>query len=362
MAARDYDSTFDGLPPALKQRIDRAFDVAIHSPRHPFPPRKRRRLDQDVEKQHGGFIVDDIPAGGFVPEDFAPEEDGFVQEESFAPGGFIPDDLDQDGDKAHIPMSLIPSALQLLDLPPNDEDALSVFRNAASGWGQSSRSAQSASHDSEDPLVSRKDWRAVCTALLDTGATDDDVDMADASAPVLGDDGDVAEEVSDSAEEYIQFSGSDIESGDDSDSDYQEGGFVRASRPPKTSAKVARTGSSAAKPRRTRTEHESSPSSSTNSGEDSVNPHRLTARQKKECRAAFALFFPNVADKDLEKQRIGIKNVTRVAELLKEKISAEEVSRFRTHTLAVHSNANTPRTRLWRCWKHSPPHQTSRWD
>ncbi|KAI0793998.1 hypothetical protein C8Q74DRAFT_1347097 [Fomes fomentarius] len=321
----DYDSTFHRLPPALKQRIDRAFDVAIDSPPHPFRhPRKRRRLDQDVEKQHGGFIVDDIPAGGFLPEDFAPEEDGFVQEESSAPGGFIPDDLGQDGDKAHIPMSLIPSALQLLDLPPNDEDALSVFRNAASGWGQSSRNAQSASHDSEDPLVSRKDWRAVCTALLDTGATSDDVDMADASMPVSGDDGDVAEEVSDSAEEYIQSSGSDIESGDDSDSDYQEGGFVRASRPSKTSAKVARTSSSAAQTRRTRTERESLPSSSTDSGEDSVNPHRLTARQRKECRAAFALFFPNMADKDLEKQRIGIKNVTRVAELLKEKISAEE--------------------------------------
>ena len=46
-------------------------------------------------------------------------------------GGFI--GTDSDG----IPLSSILKVLQSLDLPPDDEEVLAVFRNAASGWQQS---------------------------------------------------------------------------------------------------------------------------------------------------------------------------------------------------------------------------------
>ena len=107
----------------------------------------------------------------------------------------------------HIPLSLIPAALQSLDLQPDDPDVLAVFQNAASGW-EASRGSAGRSQD--ELRVSRKDWRAVCAALLDTSAGDD------------GDEGDRAEEREDediyepgqfesggSEDEYVGSAGED---------------------------------------------------------------------------------------------------------------------------------------------------------
>ena len=52
---------------------------------------------------------------------------------------------------------------------------------------------------------------------------------------------------------------------------------------------------------------------------------RISPRQKKECRRMYALFFPDVEDKDLDSRRLMIKDITRVAKVLKEKITVEEV-------------------------------------
>jgi hypothetical protein len=59
----------------------------------------------------------------------------------------------------HIPLTLIPTALQILDLPPADEEVLAVFENAARGWG-------GAQVSTGEEGVSREDFRAVCAALL----------------------------------------------------------------------------------------------------------------------------------------------------------------------------------------------------
>jgi hypothetical protein len=57
-----------------------------------------------------------------------------------------------------------------------------------------------------------------------------------------------------------------------------------------------------------------------------LDASQLSTKQKAECREDFARFFPDVPDTELDRQKIMIKDVTRVANLLKEKIKAEEVS------------------------------------
>ena len=56
---------------------------------------------------------------------------------------------------------------------------------------------------------------------------------------------------------------------------------------------------------------------------DISTPEAATLRQ--DLRHTFALFFPDVSDDKLDTQRIMIKDIVRVAALLKEKITAEEV-------------------------------------
>lgn len=247
-------------------------------------------------------------------------------------GGFIADEggTSDHGRHTHIPLSLIPTALQILDLPPDDEDVLSVFQNAASGWGEHKRGRGHelgrGLNQEDGVLVSRKDWRAVCAALLDTGADDrDDVHMdGDGLVDRSPTRSDRPEEApSDSGEEYVQSDGgeSDVEVGDDSDDEYRDGGggFVKSK---KTRPARGGTRASSGKGRQARSIGESDE-------EERGSEHRgLTARQKKECRAAFSLFFPDVRDDELDKQRIRIKDITRIAKLLKEKVTAEEVSAY----------------------------------
>ncbi|TBU43992.1 hypothetical protein BD309DRAFT_959362 [Dichomitus squalens] len=301
----EVDPGYVALPLDLQRRIDNAFDSALSS--SGSPPSKRRKLEQDQAPAPGGFLLDDAPPGGFLPDEPQSSED----------------QDDQEIVQRHIPLSLIPTALQILDLQPDDEDVLSVFRNAASGWNDRSTSQ---SGDPLDALVTRKDWRAVCAALLDPGlAGDDDVDMGGDQDPPSGSEAGVppGDELSDSGEEYMQSlsSGSDA-FGVDSDDEYREGGFLPAKNAKgKAISKVA---PSSPKSRRGRGRKRSI--SSEDGDKDDAKQHGLSARQKKECRATFALFFPDVPDASLDAQRIRIKDITRVAALLKEKISAEEVS------------------------------------
>ncbi|KAI0350665.1 hypothetical protein OH77DRAFT_1430656 [Trametes cingulata] len=322
MADDEHDPAFAALPRATQKRIDDAFDAALSNTRGILaePARKRRKLDHSPTPGGfvaGGFIPDEPAAGGFVVDDDS-TQGGFVRDESSPAGGFLAQDDASDAgveQHTHIPLSLIPTALQILDLPPDDEDVLSVFRNAASGWGSRSRGRSGEDEEEADALVSRKDWRAVCAALLDTGDRDgdEDISMEDAAA----DEREAAAEApSDSGEEYVRSESEaeeEEEGEDDSDDEYQDGGFVR-SRKGKGSA--GRTQGSKGKRSRGK--------AGLSGGREDGEGEGLTGRQKRECRAAFGLFFPDVPEGELEKQRIGIKDITRVAKLLKEKITAEE--------------------------------------
>lgn len=341
MSDSETDPTFAVLPARLRRRIDRAFDTVAKQANGARdgagPSRKKRKLDSQTPAAGadfgpGGFIVEDAPApGGFIVDD--PLAGGFIPDDSMG-GGFVPSSTASTADEDevmahsseadHIPFGLIPSALQLLDLQPDDEDVLSVFRNAATGW-ENRHAARAEPQDDSHLLVSRKDWRAVCAALLDAGDGGDGEDV-DEEGDEENVEGYRSEEAS--GEEYVE-SGDEFEFGEgdeDSEDEYQEGGFER-SKAAGPSRRNVRATKKSVKTKKRRSLSDSS-LSSLESDDDSTlqkGPRRITARQKAEARRAFAMFFPDVPDESLDKQKIMIKDITRVATLLKEKLTAEEV-------------------------------------
>ncbi|EMD38911.1 hypothetical protein CERSUDRAFT_112618 [Gelatoporia subvermispora B] len=303
MDVDEKDTQFTALPSRVQRRVDQAFDSAAASTSSSVDaPRIRRNAPtrtQDAEP--GGFLPDDT-AGGFLVDDSDP-----------APGGFLVDDATNEPDpQDRLALSQIPSALQLLDLQPDDEDVLSVFRNAASGWNDRDL-LRARKQPDEELFVYRRDWRAVCAVLLDTGEDADEEDRRESDAASRADDVMIEDDVS-SGEEYVEPEGEESEPEEndaESDDEYVEGGSV-------VRAKSKAGGKQRASRRAAR---ESSPLST--DGDDD-RPRPLSARQKQECRRAFRLFFPGVSDGELDRQRIMIKDITRVAQLLGEKITAEE--------------------------------------
>lgn len=279
MSSRDNedDPSFLALSARLRHRIDSAFDSIVSS---------------GAQWHQSGF---EAAAGGFIVEE---PESGPSQSAEYEAGGFIVEDLPSNASvsQSYIPLSEVPRALDLLDLFP-DEDIMGVFENAATGWG-----AQNARSDG----VSRKDWRAVCAALLEGEHTEG----SDKENPVVDEDVEMGVDSGPDNDEYqTEELSSDTE---EASSDECE----EAARPRKAQ-KV---------PRRTPTK---------GSGKE-ISRH-LTESQKVQCRQDFSRFFPHVPDNELDHQRIMIKDITRVASLLKENLKTEEVravhlaSAFLTH-------------------------------
>ena len=342
MTERVDDPTFTAFPRTLQRRIDNAFRRAIGKE----PSRKRRKLNDDgLYDQTGsaGFIPDDSLGGGFVSSSPYAEEGGFLLDGPEAGGGFIDDDddggfipepsppragpstsavpVDRDSDAqgeddslhsdSHIPLSLIPTALQILDLPPDDEQVLLVFRNAASGWTSGTASARRSSRavGQAEEVVSLRDWRAVCSVLLEPDTQDGEDGGMDQDMDVQMLDG-LAEDSGGSSEEYVE-SDPGGESNDPSpDDDYSDTPAKRSTRSTRRSARTKK--------------------GFDESDEDvEVTKNRpLTARQKEASRQAFAMFLSPSSDADLENQRLTISDLVRVAKELNEKITYDQVRMF----------------------------------
>ena len=347
MTARVDDPTFAALPRALQHRIDDAFRRAIDK----TPSRKRRKLNDDGlydRYASGGFIPDDSMEGGFIPSVSNTLEGGFVLDE-LEVGGFIVDDddgddgggfipepsppqagpststipIDQDPDAqgdesfpdsdSHIPLSLIPAALQILDLPPDDEQVLLVFKNAASGWtsGPASTRRSPGSAGTTEEVISLRDWRAVCSVLLESnaqdGGADEDNGMDQDRVTRMSDE--LAEDSGGSSEEYVQSDpGGDSDDQYPDDDNYSDTQVKRSTRRRSTRANKGFN----------------------ESDEEDVEVKKnrpLTTRQKESSRQAFALFFPSSADTNLEEQRITISDLVRVSKELNEKITYDQVRR-----------------------------------
>ncbi|KAF7794321.1 hypothetical protein EIP86_005455 [Pleurotus ostreatoroseus] len=305
----EAEASFSVLPARLKRRIDRAFDNALVDPTlkkpESAPGPAGGLVVENPEPAAGGFVTEDTSAGGFLPSNSS----GFSEPGTRTPGSSEDEDTPSHPAHTHIPLTLIPTALQLLDLQPDDEDVLDVFRNAASGW----EGARGSAPRSQTELrVSRKDWRAVCAALLDATVGGGDNENDDDEA--MSEREDVVEESEGDSEEYVE-SNSDESIEDASDEDYQAGGFTRPKR------KIATTTRNSRKKQRRAT----SSDEESDSDFDVGRTRRITPRQRQECRRAFALFFPEVPEENLDSQKIMIKDISRVASLLKEKITAEEI-------------------------------------
>ncbi|KAG2339663.1 hypothetical protein BDR05DRAFT_938725 [Suillus weaverae] len=250
------DTGFLALSARLRRRIDNAFDRATgNTSRSPNPPRKKRKLDS---AQSSGFAaVEDVSPGGFLIE---------------GAGGFLIDEYEDctsspSPGPTSLSLSSIPAALQLLGLPSDDEEILSVFRNAASGWGASLEGSNE---------VSQKDWRSVCAALLEgeDGEGNDDGGSSAAHSEMVARSDQEDDSGPDNDEYHMSVDG-DTSEPEASDEEYQDDKPAAVSRSHK-SQKASR-------------------------------------------------FFPDVPDAELDRQKIMIKDVTRVANLLKEKIKAEEI-------------------------------------
>ncbi|KAK0504038.1 hypothetical protein EDD18DRAFT_1131782 [Armillaria luteobubalina] len=250
--------TFSVLPRYLQRRIDKVY-ISTAKSLHLIeaPPLKKREQVASTSSGGGGFLV----------------EDDLDEGEDEIDASQIP----------NIPISSIPSALQLLDLPPDDEQVLNIFRQAASGWDEGASASTELS-------ISLDDWRAVCGILLEHHAQE----YADS-------DGDaISRPVSDPGSDY-QEGDVDMDPDDDDDDDYMEEASSR---------------------RRTRTTARTRES---DSDSDSTMPKQLTKRQKQTCLENYALFFPDVTPEDLPRQKLMIADIQRVSKLLNEKLKAEEI-------------------------------------
>ena len=348
------DRIFSTLPVSLRHRIDDSFDIVTSfkdgGDAESVPSYKRRRIDLSRDPsssqpiQPGGYILDDTQAG-FIVEDSTDNQSDFqANSEGDSPstrrysptsGSNTPSHLSP----THIPLSRIPAALKLLDLQPDDEETLSVFRNAASGW---THPHSHPSQDERELLVNREDWRAICAVLMEQHpsiSTNESEHVEeryrDSDSAMYSDADDEPDAESDEYqyedEPYAEGSASGEE---DSDEEYTE------SRPAISNKSL----------RNSRVHTSPSPFG---------HPRKLTPRESYECRRAFARFFPDIeTDSDeLEKKKITIKEISAVATLLKEKIKAEEVSGLLESHMFI-SRFHTS-IRSLKCSKFSPLQQTS---
>ncbi|KAJ7194934.1 hypothetical protein GGX14DRAFT_677659 [Mycena pura] len=236
--------SFFALPQYLQRRIDKAFDQCSSS----------------EPKSDSGFFADS--------------------------GGFLSEDIFQ------LPLSAVPSALQRLDLPPDDEQVLLVFKNAASGW-KSSANRPDEIGDKTDLFVSRDDWRSVCAVLFEHHAeeydeSDGGVATDQPHAPSHDED--------DEDDEYVEP--------DHLDSDSDE--YIEDPSPSRRGTRRAR-------------------SSSSSSVASFSTPRKLTARQRQTCLETYALFFPDASVTELPDQRIMIADIQRSSKLIGDKLKSEEI-------------------------------------
>ncbi|KAJ3990952.1 hypothetical protein F5050DRAFT_1700943 [Lentinula boryana] len=331
----DHDQAFFALPQYLQRRIDSAYFSAVkhahatHSHRDAGtlrsssvepPPKRRKTSSHELSADSGGgFIAEDpsdaattesntLGGGGFILNDPGSTvaasgggEGGHIIDDEMpitTGSGFIRESNEVNGNSAlqttseilppWIPFSSIPTALQLLDLPPDDQQLLGIFRNAASGWDNRDRI--------DDNLeITQADWRAVCTILLEprSGAGDDT----------------------------------------ESDDNYDPGPSSTPKFNTKSSQRPARTELVSSMPggqRRTRVSRLRSDESNFDpfDGEEgsSLGTGRLTSRQKATCIEAFGMFFPDAKDDDdLGQRRLMLSDIQRVTKLLGEKLKAKEM-------------------------------------
>lgn len=279
------DSLFLALPLRLQRLVDEAFDLTA-DPNH--TEHDKARTNNTIPQQNQ--TLDGIGAGGFLVESHESQPNTSET---------IEDNILDRQRSPTISLSSIPSALQLLDLPPDDPEVLSVFKNAASGWSSGSITSLEGL-DPQEKFVSREDWRSVCAVLLEH--RNGMISSEDERSPRMAKSGNWQDAELDSEAYKEPESGSD--SAEDSSDEYMEH-YMR--RPKRVKDQNRQFTSRPARPPLL------------------LGLEHLSNRQKETCLKTFALFFPEVSHHKLADHKIMIKDLQRVSKLLGEKIKAEEM-------------------------------------
>lgn len=300
-----------------------------HRPRQPQSPHNKKEMADEVYTQLPQRTKQRI-------------DDAFNS--VLGDGGFVQGMETQ----TQIPFDLVPSALRRLDLPEDDDEILTVLRNAASGWKGGSTSEDKSLDGVGDGGyklgVSLEDWRSVCSVLLEDADEEgsDDVDMEVGRGGFIREDegmkgrsqrdyggGGFIPEDDDEEDAYEdEEGGGESAEGEASDEDFLPGPRTRRTRATRNRSPE----STATTPSKARRKPIAKDTDTT----------KLSAKQKQAAFDTFALFFPDVKEDELKAKRIMIKDVQRVAGLLKEKIKAEEASVVLLFRFTLASSPATP--------------------
>ncbi|KAF8804771.1 hypothetical protein BYT27DRAFT_7106309 [Phlegmacium glaucopus] len=276
------DSLFLALPFRLQGLIDEAFDLTVDPNHTEYNKVKTRPFNNNTQTRN------ETGAGGFLVESHESHSNTSIED------GIL--DSQNNQSRSSLSLSSIPTALQLLDLPPDDPEVLSVFKNAASGWTSGSITSVEGLN-LQEKYVSREDWRSVCAILLEHRKSE--ISSDDGHLPRMSKSRNWQDVESDSQGYIEPESGSD--SAESSSDEYMEHHMSRRKRMQDQNRQfISRP------PLQLDLEHPSS-------------------RQKETCLKTFALFFPEVPHHKLADHRIMIKDLQRVSKLLGEKFKAEEM-------------------------------------
>lgn len=286
----NHDDADSSLPPHILKRIDDAFNKVSReysdSGNDGVKKKNARKIDIGTAlDEPGGFLLDDSmdTGGGF-----------FIEDSIDTGGGFLVEDEQEDETTSsieesvslptHIPLSRIPEALSLLNLPTDDRDVLDVFRNASEGWSGNTGAAEEAETSAagaREKFVSRADWRAVCSALLpsDGGIGQDENSIMEGDEFVDGDDTDVAD---------LDGESSLSELSEDSDDEYREDDQPR---------KRVRLSSGKGKAKAKDSDFEEDKTTRTSKRKKGKSKGQKSSKSRREIeessKEAFKLFFPN---------------------------------------------------------------------
>ena len=146
----------------------------------------------DDNDDGGGFLADydEMGGGGFLPDDEDDNAGSSIANDDADMGGFSTRDESStrptSPQPARIPLRVIPGLLGALGLPM-DDDVLAVFKASASGWDNEGEEAPSRRRKRGDEertggSVSRRDFRAVCAALMGPDDGEDEGDDAESTS------------------------------------------------------------------------------------------------------------------------------------------------------------------------------------
>jgi hypothetical protein len=159
------DPDFQALSSKQRRSIDDAYDKAAGG------SKKRKMAGGDAG---GGFVTDDAEAGGFLPDDNDMGGGGFVDDMMMG-GGFMTENAEEPiaqptshlYDVDGITLSALPEVMNSLELVW-DEDVQAAFEGVC---------AQTTTNG--EVYATRRDFRAVCAALMEPEQEDVDARMSE---------------------------------------------------------------------------------------------------------------------------------------------------------------------------------------